>query len=228
MSRLSFLTFGWLLETLGKLSVWTQFFRSSKDVAIEVLLPFLSFFLVMFPFSFRFYGRVEDGPDGTRHWVDTVDVVAMAYDTPIPGYDTYNTLNVRLWSAKPSMEFDLEHFNRGNFFESIKGKGENSKREIGLLTSFFFIQQFFSNEFFLVFLTAFDKFVFLLFAQDRQQAEQITQVLYPNDNTPEGKELRLKQQYFFVSATLQDLLRRFRRRRRPIQVRKKQVFGGSL
>ena len=32
-----------------------------------------------------------------------------------------------------------------------------------------------------------------------------------------GKELRLKQQYFFVSATLQDLLRRFRRRNRPIQ-----------
>jgi starch phosphorylase len=33
-------------------------------------------------------------------------------------------------------------------------------------------------------------------------------VLYPNDSTPEGKELRLKQQYFFVSASLQDVLTR--------------------
>jgi starch phosphorylase len=38
--------------------------------------------------------------------------MAIAYDTPIPGYKTYNTLNIRLWSAKPSKEFDLEHFNK--------------------------------------------------------------------------------------------------------------------
>src|SRR5690242_17616821 len=55
---------------------------------------------------------------------------------------SYNTLNVRLWSAKPAMEFDLNNFNKGNFLESI---------------------------------------------QLRQNAEQITQVLYPNDNTPHGK-----------------------------------------
>jgi glucan phosphorylase len=35
------------------------------------------------------------------------------------------------------------------------------------------------------------------------------QVLYPNDNNWAGKELRLKQQYFFVSATLQDMIQTF-------------------
>ncbi|KAI8467049.1 MAG: starch phosphorylase [Monoraphidium minutum] len=38
----------------------------------------------------------------------------------------------------------------------------------------------------------------------------ISAVLYPNDSTPEGKELRLKQQYFFVSASLQDVMARFK------------------
>ena len=37
-------------------------------------------------------------------------------------------------------------------------------------------------------------------------AEQITMVLYPNDSSENGKELRLKQQYFLVSASLQDVL----------------------
>jgi hypothetical protein len=38
---------------------------------------------------------------------------------------------------------------------------------------------------------------------ERERAEGISAVLYPNDSTPEGKELRLKQQYFFVCASLQ-------------------------
>ena len=42
----------------------------------------------------------------------------------------------------------------------------------------------------------------------RVRAEAISRVLYPNDATPEGQELRLRQEYFFTSASLQDLTRR--------------------
>jgi glycogen phosphorylase len=44
--------------------------------------------------------------------------------------------------------------------------------------------------------------------QAKIQGEAISKVLYPPDDTSAGKELRLKQQHFFVSATLQDLIRR--------------------
>lgn len=47
--------------------------------------------------------------------------------------------------------------------------------------------------------------------QEQNEAEAISSVLYPNDDTNQGKRLRLKQQYFFSSASLQDLIRRFRR-----------------
>ncbi len=45
--------------------------------------------------------------------------------------------------------------------------------------------------------------------EQKVHTENITKVLYPNDITPQGKELRLKQQYFFVACSLQDIIRRF-------------------
>jgi len=119
-------------------------------------------------FPVRFYGRSEHAQEADGRLrvrlVDTQDVWAMAYDTPVAGYrnDTVNTL--RLWSAKSSREFDLSRFNAGDYVRAV---------------------------------------------EDKTQSENISKVLYPPDDQYAGKELRLKQQYFFVSATLQDVLRRF-------------------
>ncbi len=47
--------------------------------------------------------------------------------------------------------------------------------------------------------------------KERNEAERISYVLYPNDDTDNGKMLRLKQQYFFCSASLQDMFRTYKR-----------------
>ena len=49
-------------------------------------------------------------------------------------------------------------------------------------------------------------------AANKNQAEDITKFLYPNDTRKEGKQLRVKQQYVLVSATMQDILRGYRKR----------------
>ncbi len=47
--------------------------------------------------------------------------------------------------------------------------------------------------------------------EEKNASETISKVLYPNDNVIEGKELRLKQQWFFVCCTIQDIVRRYKR-----------------
>ncbi|MDF2944046.1 MAG: GlyP [Herbinix sp.] len=46
--------------------------------------------------------------------------------------------------------------------------------------------------------------------KNKNEAEAISSLLYPNDNTDEGKKLRLKQEYFFAAATLQDVIARYK------------------
>lgn len=52
---------------------------------------------------------------------------------------------------------------------------------------------------------------------DMYKALKITDVLYPNDGTYEGKMLRLRQQYFLASATLQDILRKYKNTGKPLE-----------
>uniref|UniRef100_A0A8C3AIP1 Alpha-1,4 glucan phosphorylase n=1 Tax=Cyclopterus lumpus TaxID=8103 RepID=A0A8C3AIP1_CYCLU len=117
----------------------------------------------------HFYGRVEDSK-----WVDTQVVLAMPYDTPIPGYMNNTVNTMRLWSARAPNDFNLRDFNVGDYIEAVL---------------------------------------------DRNLAENISRVLYPNDNFFEGKELRLKQEYFVVAATLQDIIRRFKTTKKGTPVR---------
>ena len=117
----------------------------------------------------RFGGRLEEQGSGANaliRWVDTDDVLAMAYDTIIPGYGTQSTNTLRLWSAKATEEMDLRAFNRGNYFGAVETKNHS---------------------------------------------ENVSRVLYPDDSTPSGRELRLRQEYFFVSASIQDLVHRYLR-----------------
>ncbi len=117
----------------------------------------------------RYYGRVENYSDESGalrfKWVDTYDVLAVPFDTPIVGYenDTINTL--RLWSARPTEEFDLEYFNSGDYEKAV---------------------------------------------HEKVLSENITKVLYPDDDNNQGKELRLKQEYFFIASSIFDIIRRFK------------------
>jgi len=122
-------------------------------------------------FRVQFYGRVHTYTNAegrlTHDWVDTKDVLATPFDTPIPGYATPTVNTLRLWGAKAVDEFDLNDFNEGDYTGAIEA---------------------------------------------RERSENICRVLYPNDNVFVGRELRLAQEYFFVSATLQDIIRRYKKR----------------
>ena len=76
-------------------------------------------------YPIKFYGNVEILEVEGRQayiWNSGEEVTAIAYDTPIPGWNTPNTINLRLWSAKPSREFDLESFNTGDYVQAILAK----------------------------------------------------------------------------------------------------------
>ena len=119
-------------------------------------------------YQVKFHGRVvnftDDKGQKCFQWVDSDDVMAMAYDYPIPGYGTETVNNMRLWAAKATRDFDLGYFNEGNYIKAV---------------------------------------------EDKNESENLSKVLYPDDTTEMGRELRLKQQYFFVCASLQDIFYRY-------------------
>ena len=66
--------------------------------------------------------KYKDGNIERTKWIPSEKVVAMAYDTPIPGYDTFNTNNLRLWRSCPANEFDFSSFNTGDYYGSYEDK----------------------------------------------------------------------------------------------------------
>ncbi|HWK54132.1 MAG TPA: glycogen/starch/alpha-glucan family phosphorylase, partial [Hyphomicrobiales bacterium] len=118
----------------------------------------------------KFGGRTETWTDAEGRyrvrWVDTIDVLAVPHDVPIPGYRNGTVNTLRLWRADSSEKLSLTDFNSGDYADAV---------------------------------------------QQQNAAAQISMVLYPNDVSVNGKILRLRQQYFLSSASLQDVLNRWHR-----------------
>jgi starch phosphorylase len=114
-------------------------------------------------YPIKFGGHISFDGHGRTFWHADETVNAVAYDTPITGWQGKHVNTLRLWAAKPVEALDLSRFNQGNYVSA---------------------------------------------AEKTIQAETISRVLYPDDTTAEGKELRLKQEFFFTSASLQDIIRR--------------------
>ncbi|NOU21175.1 MAG: glycogen/starch/alpha-glucan phosphorylase [Methyloglobulus sp.] len=74
----------------------------------------------------KFGGHTEIQTDGQGHqrvhWVDTQDVFAVPYDTPIPGYQNGTVNTLRLWKATATEEFNLHEFNAGEYAEAVAAK----------------------------------------------------------------------------------------------------------
>ncbi|CAD6879807.1 Glycogen phosphorylase (EC 2.4.1.1) [Methylomonas albis] len=105
--------------------------------------------------------HIDEKGNKRSSWLDTHDVIAMPYDTPVPGYKNGTVNTLRLWKAIATEEFNLEEFNAGDYAEAVA---------------------------------------------EKNTAENITMVLYPNDANENGKALRLQQQYLLASASLQDVI----------------------
>lgn len=105
--------------------------------------------------------HIDEKGNKRTSWLDTHDVIAMPYDTPVPGYKNGTVNTLRLWKAIATEEFNLQEFNAGDYAEAVA---------------------------------------------EKNTAENITMVLYPNDANENGKALRLQQQYLLASASLQDVI----------------------
>ncbi len=73
-------------------------------------------------YTINFYGHVRKTIENGREksiWENTWKVKAQAYDNPIPGYDTFNTINLRLWKSIPHEELNFKKFDEGDYYGSI-------------------------------------------------------------------------------------------------------------
>jgi starch phosphorylase len=157
--RYEFGIFDQMIRDLGQVELPENWLKYSNPW--EIPRPEYSFVV-------HFYGWVKQThlPDGKlkSEWTDTSNVIGVAYDIPISGYDNQTVNTLRLWSARASNEFELKYFQHGDYLRAV---------------------------------------------EEKNISENISKVLYPNDEIYEGRELRLKQQYFFVSCSIQDIIRRY-------------------
>lgn len=72
----------------------------------------------------KLYGDAERYESGKGRWTGGLDVLAVPYDVPIPGFSTDNTNNIRLWSGRPKKSFDLGAFNAGQYENSVREASE--------------------------------------------------------------------------------------------------------
>ncbi len=125
-----------------------------------------------YQYEIQFYGKSEsytnENDQIKYRWVNTDKVGAVACDMLIPSYGNDNVVNMRLWAAEATKNFNLTFFNKGQYIKAMENK---------------------------------------------VLSENISKVLYPGDELEGGKELRLRQQYFFVAATFQDIIRRFKKKK---------------
>ena len=140
---------GWQVEKSDK---WLQFGNPWEIASMQ-------------PLEVGFFGHTEtyiDDHGAVRHrWVPGQRVKGIAYDTPIPGYQTRTVNRLRLWKSEAIDDFDLSVFDTGDYAGAV---------------------------------------------HDKIEWETISKVLYPPDEKIEGKRLRLMQQFFFTSCSLQNMV----------------------
>jgi glycogen phosphorylase len=151
---------GWQVELTDK---WLRFGNPWEICRTEV------------NFGVKLGGRTESYRDEHGRyrvrWLPERVIQGIAYDTPVPGYQTPTTNLLRLWKSEATESFDFEAFNVGDYYGAV---------------------------------------------DEKVVSETISKILYPSDEPEAGKKLRLAQQYFFVSCSLQDMIRLLKWRKKPL------------
>uniref|UniRef100_T1JIP1 Alpha-1,4 glucan phosphorylase n=1 Tax=Strigamia maritima TaxID=126957 RepID=T1JIP1_STRMM len=176
---------------------WLRYGNAWEKARAEYIIPV------------NFFGRVDINPDGRRRWVDTQgeepddwlrhgsswQIGRPEYLIPVNFYGRVVKSDTGFKWVDTQVVFAMP------YDSPIPGYNNNVVNTMRLWSAKS------PNNFNLKFFNDGDYIQAVL---DRNFAENISRVLYPNDNVFEGKELRLKQEYFMVAATLQDILRRYK------------------